>query len=168
MEKSLWKFVDTKRLNAPREEVVGDVHVTVYFGPDDMPAAVTGETDSEKGVIRIFFRYDSEGEARVRRVLGERRSILYGKKTKRIYGLELPSDSSQSRISANVVSTLNRIQETSREIGLERVENYLAAKQAYEQVSPQVESLLRSYYDRGVARPTVTGEPGGSIDSRSD
>lgn len=148
---AMWQRVDTESLNKPRPEKIRGVDVTVYFGEDDMPVGVRGEYDKARGKFVISFRYDSSEEAtkpakcRGDAQLGANAELVVGQLSERLYEVVLDVDAMDVtgvRLLTRAGKVLDDLPKQAHGVGLDRIDNYLAASNAFKQVRGKIESNL--------------------------
>lgn len=140
-----WQQIDIESLNKPRPAKIRGVDVTVYFGEDDMPIGVRGEYDKNRRKFVISFRYDSSDEATKTTKCGENSQLVVGQLSERIYEVELDVDAMDVtgvRLLTRVDKVLDDLPKQAHGAGLDRLDNYLAASNAFKQVRGKIESNL--------------------------
>ena len=142
---AMWQRVDTESLNKPRPKKIRGVDVTVYFGEDDMPIGVRGDYDRSRRKFVISFRYDSKEETTKPMKCEDRVQLVVGQLSERLYEIELDVDAmdvNAIRLMTQIGKVLDELPKRATRVGLDRVDNYLAANGAFQQVRGQIESNL--------------------------
>lgn len=144
---SIWQPVDTNELNNPRKTSIRGVDVTVYFGQDDMPVGVRGEYVDKRNRFVIEFKYHSPSESTKWVQYNDHVRLAVGQLSSRLFEVELDVDAMDVQTIrvltqvGSVLDELNRPERASR-VGLNRIDNYVAASGAFRQVQPQLEAVL--------------------------
>lgn len=142
---AVWQRVDTESLNKPRPKKIRGVDVTVYFGEDDMPIGVRGDYDRSRRKFVISFRYDSKEEATKPMKCDGNVQVVVGQLSERLYEIELDVDAmdvNAVRLLTQIDKVLDDLPNQAPRVGLDRVDNYLAASNAFKQVRGKIESNL--------------------------
>lgn len=91
-----WREIDTEKLETADHKKSGDVRINLMLSPYDIPRAIRGEYDAalKRFVIRFLYIGDEPTE---RREADRFLAMRLGKKSGRIYGIEVDTDSLKSQ-----------------------------------------------------------------------
>lgn len=140
-----WQQVDTNSLNRPRPTQIRGVNVIVYFGQEDMPVGIRGGYDATRKKFVIEFKYDASEEPKKLLAFQPHVSLTVGQTSERLYEVELDVDKMDVqvvRLLTDVDTVLNQLPNRAREIGLDRLDNYVAASGAFKQVRKKLETAI--------------------------
>jgi hypothetical protein len=137
-----WKRVDIDDLNKPRTTSIRGVSVTVYFGQDDMPMYLKGDFDQQRNKFVIVFRYDSESEPSRRLNYAPHVVLTVGQDSERLYEVELDVNAMNVQAVQLLGKVLDELSNKAPQVGLNRIDNYLAASGAFKQARGELETAL--------------------------
>jgi hypothetical protein len=132
-----WIPVDRTALNQPRQKKVDGVEVTVMASPYDVPDAYRSHYDAEKDRHILEFRYLTE-EPKKRENHGQYITLLVGKNSRRIYGVEIDSAALRKHFWLSV--TVSAIGEQEQRSGPSQ--NYNIARRLLRTHAPRLEQAF--------------------------
>jgi len=94
MKNSEWFEIRDHEVNKPHDQNFRGVKVTVKLSPFDIPKLASSEIDEQTGIVKILFDYSGNSEE-LRRIDETQHNLklLVGKKTKRLYKIEIDCSS---------------------------------------------------------------------------
>jgi len=99
MPRNIWYKIDSGSLNQPTRK--GE-HVSFEFSPYDVPEAVAGELDEQRGTARVFFKYINDEP--ISRIDMNDFVAYVGKRSHRLHKMEMQADRVHQKGIVSVVS----------------------------------------------------------------
>ncbi len=135
-----WIKVDPNTLNPAKQETVEGTKVTIKASPYDVPDAYRGYFDNKIGRYVVEFRYLSEEPVR-RENHGPHLTLRIGKRSSRVYGVEIDSRGLEQRRWVQVA--VNALSEREEKAGRkETFLNYVIASRLLRDNAPRLEQAL--------------------------
>lgn len=123
MTMSEWLDVNPKEFSKPEQLRIRGVNVDVFLSPYDMPEAVRGTYDKNEQKFTIEFRYIG-GDEPLERDVQDKTTISVGKRSKRIYKIELTQVELTNKMSVGLRLMLPKV-----DAALDRLEHDYASAQ---------------------------------------
>jgi hypothetical protein len=103
---SEWIPLDSRELNQPSTEKVGDVEIIAYSSPYDVPAAMGTYRDENNNPYRIDFRYIG-GEEPTKPETMDDVTLWFGRRSGRLYRIDVNTAEQRDIVGAVVEKAIN-------------------------------------------------------------
>ena len=148
---NLSKFSTRKLLDSERTTLIDGIAVNVFISPDDLPQLARGYQDGDHFIIEI--RYDPDlcrplTEKVVASELSGPVRVFVGRKTKRVYKIEIDTEkaretSESGRISKVSLNLLMPIERALSDLPEDNRDNYAATQEAVASVQSRLLAAAR-------------------------